>query len=198
MSSDTIAAVRRILATNHKKSISDPSLTPAGVILLLYLKDGDYCVLLNKRSDSVEDHKGEISFPGGRKDESDRTVRDTALRETFEEMGIKPGDIELLGELDDEPTISKYVITPFVGTIPYPYEFKPSPREVAEVLEIPVFALRDKRNHREEVRLADGQLERTRSYAYRGHLVFGATAKLLTSFLALVDGATVEEISWQR
>ena len=197
MSSDTIAAVRRILATNHEKSISDPSLTPAGIALLLYLKDGEYCVLLNKRSDSVEDHKGEISFPGGRKDESDRTVRDTALRETFEEMGIKPGDIDLLGELDDEPTISKYVITPFVGTIPYPYEFKPSAREVAEVLEIPVSALRDKRNHREEVRLADGRLERTRSYAYRGHLVFGATAKLLTSFLALVDDATDEEISWQ-
>ena len=90
--------IRRILSENPKKAVFDSSLTPAGVTLLLYPKDGEYCILLNKRSDTVDDHKGEISFPGGRKDPEDKTLLDTALRETHEEMGISPNDIDVLGE----------------------------------------------------------------------------------------------------
>ncbi len=83
--------IRRILAENPKKTVVDSSLTPAGVTLLVYPKDGEYCILLNKRTDTVDDHKGEISFPGGRRDPEDRTLLDTALRETHEEMGISFG-----------------------------------------------------------------------------------------------------------
>jgi 8-oxo-dGTP pyrophosphatase MutT (NUDIX family) len=100
------------LKANPKKSIINPSLTPAAVLLLLYLKDGEYCVLLNKRTDRVEHHKGEISFPGGVRDESDFTLLETALRETQEEMGIAPRHVELLGELDDTPTSTSFLITP--------------------------------------------------------------------------------------
>ena len=173
----------------------DPSLTPAGVLLLLYRKDDEYCILLNKRSEWVEDHKGEIAFPGGRKDESDRTVRETAIRETHEEMGISPEDIQVLGELDDVPTVSNYLISTWVGTIPYPYEFKPSAREVAEVLEVPLSLLRDRSSHREEARLVDGRLVSTTAYSYQGHLIYGATAQLLGQFLSVIDGAMEEVIS---
>ena len=173
----------------------DPSLTPAGVLLLLYRKEDEYCILLNKRTEWVEDHKGEIAFPGGRKDESDRTVRETALRETYEEMGISPEDVQVLGELDNVPTASDYLISTLVGTIPYPYRFKPSAREVAEVLEVPISLLRDRSSHREEARLVDGRLVRATAYSYRGHLIFGATAQVLGQFLTVIDGAMEEEIS---
>ena len=193
MEISTTATVRSILSRNPKKTLVDHSLTPAGVMLLLYPKDGEYCVLLNKRSNSVEDHKGEISFPGGREDESDQTLLETALRETQEEMGVRPEDVEILGELDDVATNSNYLVSTFVGTIPPSYRFKPNAREVAEVLEIPLTALAGVENLRNEVRIVDRAPVGSPSYAYRGHLIFGATAKILSRFLELLGTASDEK-----
>ena len=188
--------IRRILAENPKKTISDPSLSPAGVLLLLYPKDGEYCVLLNKRTDQVEHHKGEISFPGGSKDAKDATLLDTALRETYEEMGIRPEDVEVLGQVDDTPTSTNFLITTTVGTIPYPYDFNPSELEVAEVLEVPLPALMDDETRRDEVRIVDGDLDHVPSYVYQGHLIFGATARVLSRFLELLETAPSKERLW--
>ena len=113
MEHPAITAVRRILSQNPKKSLVDPSLTPAGVMLLIYPEGGEFRILLNKRSDSVEEHKGEIAFPGGRKDEADRTLLDTALRETYEEMGVRPQDVDVLGELDDVT----HMLTAIIGAV---------------------------------------------------------------------------------
>jgi 8-oxo-dGTP pyrophosphatase MutT (NUDIX family) len=198
MEHPAITAVRRILSQNPKKALVDPSLTPAGVMLLMYPEGGELRILLNKRSESVEDHKGEIAFPGGRKDEADRTLLDTALRETYEEMGVRPQDVDVLGELDDVPTNSNYLINAYVGTIPPSYPFQPNEREVAEVLEIPVAELRDSGNLRDEVRIVDGGLVSRPSYAYRGHLIYGATARVLAQFLGLLDGVSDEEALWKR
>lgn len=191
------AAIGRMLSERDKKTLVDPSLTPAGVMLLLYPKDGEYCVLLNKRTQQVEHHKGEISFPGGRKDEEDATSLDTALRETHEEMGIQPEDIEILGELDDVPTSSHFLISTYVGAIPYPYRFSPSEVEVAEVLEVPISSLMHDDNIRDEVRLVDGQLANSPVYAYNGHLVFGATARILEGFIELLVSAPEKEALWR-
>ncbi len=188
--------IRRILAENPKKTISDPSLTPAGVLLLLYPKDGEYCVLLNRRTDQVEHHKGEISFPGGSKDAKDATLLDTALRETHEEMGIRPQDVEVLGQLDDTPTSTNFLITTTVGTIPYPYDFHPSELEVAEVLEVPLSALMDDETRRDEVRIVDDDLDHVPSYVYQGHLIFGATARVLSRFLELLETVPSKERLW--
>lgn len=189
--------IRRILTENPKKTVVDSSLTPAGVTLLLYPKDGEYCILLNKRTDTVDDHKGEISFPGGRKDPEDKTLLDTALRETHEEMGISPDDVDVLGEIDDVPTNTSYLISTFVGTIPYPYEFAPSEAEVAEVLEVPISTLMDINSTRDEVRVRDGELVNSVSYSYDGHLIFGATARILSRFLELLDTAPEREAPWK-
>ena len=197
MSASASDAIRRLLSQNPKRSIDDPSLVPAGVMLLVYPKDGEYCILLNKRTETVEHHKGEISFPGGSQDEEDKTLLDTALRETEEEMGIREQDIEVLGELDDMPTSSRFLMSPYVGTIPAPYDFRPSTIEVAEVLEVPISSLLDPENVRDEAKIVDGRLDHSPTYAHRGHLVYGATARVLARFVELLDSAPDKEAPWK-
>ena len=97
-----------------------------------------------KRSSKVDSHKGEISFPGGKRDPEDTTMLDTALRETHEEMGVRPQDVEVFGALDQTATTSGFCTSPFAGTIPYPYDFQPCEDEVAVVLEVPVSSLLDR------------------------------------------------------
>ena len=148
MSQFTLTALRSSL-DRHDVRVSDPDgFMPAAVMILLYEKDGEYCVLLNKRSELVEHHKGEMSFPGGAKDPTDMDFLDTALRETEEEMGISRSDITVLGQLDDIITRSDFVVKVYVGTIPYPYKFHPSEIEIAEVVEAPINHLLDPQNIR--------------------------------------------------
>ena len=192
----TLDLVRDALARREMITAAPEGLMPAAVMLLLYRKDDDYCVLLNKRSMTVEHHKGEMSFPGGAKDPEDVGFEATARRETHEEMGIARGDITILGRLDDNVTRSNFLVKVFVGTIPYPYEFMPSTHEIAEVVEIPMSVLRDPSSWRWDSRLEDGDRVAVRSYGYREHLVYGATAKILDQFLDIVeDGLTKEDNS---
>ena len=178
--------IRRIVAATPHKTVDDPSLTPAGVMLLIYPKDGEHCILLQKRSNRVDSHKGEISFPGGKKDPEDATMLDTALRETHEEMGVNPDDVDVFGALDQTATTTGFLTCPYVGTIPYPYEFRPNEHEVAAAIEMPVSALLDAANRRDEVRIVDGDLQFAPAFAYDGHIVFGATARILDRFLHLI------------
>ena len=185
--------IRKSLSRRITLTVDDPSLTPAAVLLIIYSKDGEFCVLLNKRSEEVEYHKGEISFPGGARDPEDKDFLDTALRETEEEMGIDPKDVTILGELDEVVTRSRFHVKVFVGTIEYPYNFKPSAVEIAEVLEVPIPSLNDPSNWRIETRLEDGVPVSTRSYAYKKHIIFGVTARILQQFLeVLADGLEKE------
>ena len=196
MGDTTLDLIRDALARRTPITAAPEGLMPAAVMLLLYRKDGDYCVLLNKRSMTVEHHKGEMSFPGGAKDPEDSDFEDTARRETYEEMGIARDDITILGRLDDNVTRSNFLVKVFVGTIPYPYEFQPSSIEIAEVVEIPLDVLRDPSSWRWDSRIEDGERVAVRSYGYQQHLVYGATAKILDQFLEVVeDGLTKEDNS---
>ena len=152
----TPAILKQVLAERVKVDITDSDLMPAAVLILLYAKNGSFHVLLNKRSELVEYHKGEISFPGGARDPEDRDFVDTALRETEEEMGVSRGDITILGQLDDIITRTNFGVRVYVGTIPYPYPFNPSADEIAEVLEIPISVLQDPTYLLQDARLGDG------------------------------------------
>lgn len=192
----TLDLIRETLARRPRVVADAEGLMPAAVMLLLYPKDGEYCVLLNKRSLTVDHHKGEMSFPGGARDPEDNDFADTALRETEEEMGIARNDITILGRLDDNVTRSHFLVKVFVGTIPYPYEFQPSSHEIAEVVEIPISVLRDPATLRWDSRIENGERIAVCSYGYQQHLVYGATAKILDQFLeALEDGLKKEGTS---
>ena len=179
------STIRRALAGHCKRKIDDPSMARAGVLVLLYPKDGTTHVLFNKRSQYVEKHKGEIAFPGGGWESDDATILDTALRETWEEMSIDPSDVTVLGELDDIVTISDFVVTPYVGTISGGYAFKPN-IEVAEVVEVPLDAVLNGRNLRDDTRLVNGEIERRATYAHDGHLIWGATGMILEGFVRIL------------
>ena len=189
----TLDLIRDTLANRQQVTAAAAGLMPAAVMVLLYPKDGEFCVLLNKRSMTVEHHKGEMSFPGGARDPEDADFEDTALRETEEEMGIARDDITILGRLDDNVTRSNFIVKVFVGTIPYPYEFNPSSHEIAEVVEIPMSVLRDPATIRWDSRIENGERVAVRSYGYRHHLVYGATAKILDQFLDTIEEGLKKE-----
>ncbi len=185
--------IKRALAHRPTGRVSGDDLMPAAVMVLLYPKDGEYCVLLNKRSQEVEHHKGEISFPGGATDPEDHNPLDTALRETEEEMGIQRDDINVLGEMDEVATRSRFRVRVFVGSISHPYEFHPSPGEIAEIVEFPVAALRSPASVRFETHWQEGVPSTVYSYAHGKHLVFGATARILQQFLQLLEDGLESE-----
>ena len=187
MASSPLDVMRRALSGRGTPKAAGGALTPAAVLVLLYPKDGEYCILLNKRSQEVEHHKGEISFPGGARETQDVDLLETALRETEEEMGISRADVTVLGELDEVETRSRFRVKVFVGTIAAGYSFSPSSVEIAEVLEAPVEALRDTANRRVETRWDEGSSVTSYAYAYNEHLIFGATAKILRQFLDLLE-----------
>lgn len=157
---------------------------PAAVLLLLYERDDGLHLLFQERSHQVEHHKGQISFPGGARDEGDEGAAFTALRETHEEVGVAPADVDLLGEIDEIWTISDFRVRPFVGWLrEWPYPFRFAPREVASLLEVPFAHLRDPATLVEDVREVDGRRAVLPAYRWGEHLIWGATARILTNFL---------------
>jgi 8-oxo-dGTP pyrophosphatase MutT (NUDIX family) len=156
--------------------------TPAAVMVPV-LDLADPAVLLTVRSDLVGDHRGEISFPGGVRHLGDADLLATALRETEEELGIPPEAFEVLGALPPTPTVvSGYVIQPFVGLLAQRPRLSPNPVEIAEVLELDIARLAgvEEEVHRET---APGVRRSWFAYTLDGHTVWGATGRILHSFL---------------
>ena len=178
--------VRTIFSRKERKTIVDKSLSRAAILLLFYQIEGKYYILFTKRTEDVEHHKGQISFPGGTYHDSDKTLASTALRESFEEIGVKEEDVDILGELDDLITVSSnYIVTPFIGTLPGPYKFEINENEVEEIIEVPLSALLDKDGFREGSWVHEGRSHPTYFYQYQEHTIWGATATILKQFLDL-------------
>jgi 8-oxo-dGTP pyrophosphatase MutT (NUDIX family) len=180
--------VKEILRHYHKNRIVDGKLTPSAVIVLLFCREGEYHICFAERSDEVNFHKGQICFPGGTWEPGDASLLDTALREAKEEIGLNAEDVEVLGELDDNLTVTtSYVICPFVAFMPDPYPFKLDHREIKEIFSIPLSALVDKAVFREEQQTYDGKTIPVCFYEYEGHVIWGATARILKRFIELLS-----------
>ncbi len=179
--------IRHVLSQREKQRIIDLNATPSAVLIPIFEKNGEDHILFTKRTETVEHHKGQISFPGGKRDIEDENLLQTALRESLEEVGIRPEDVDVLGDLDDEKTyVSNYIISPYVGVIPYPYTFKTSPDEVGELLEIPISVLTDKSNFREEIQTSGEKRYRAYYFNYGDEVIWGATSRILKRFFNLI------------
>jgi 8-oxo-dGTP pyrophosphatase MutT (NUDIX family) len=154
------------------------------VLLLLYEREGEPVTLLTRRSQHVGGHKGEISLPGGAPEPGDESLYATALRECWEEIGVDAADVTLIGALDPVLTVvTNYAITPFVARLARPV-FTPNPREVEELIELPLRRLIEPDAAREELWERDGVPRTIYFYSYSDHVIWGATARILRQFIA--------------
>lgn len=179
---------RQALAEYIPHRLDGGNATPAAILILIYDLDGEAHILFTERTHRVEHHKGQISFPGGACDESDDCMETTALRETAEEIGVLPEDVEVIGQLDDMLTISNFLVTPYVGVLRTnsEYPFVINHHEVVEVVQVPLSHLLDDRNMELEVRQFKGKQVLVPAYTYEGHRIWGATARMLHQLLELL------------
>ena len=183
---DFIDQMQKMLLSRKRTVIEHPPFSHAAVLVPLFKKKEDCHLLFTKRSEQVKYHKGEISFPGGVVDEEDSELVNTALREAFEEIGLKERDVQIIGILDDIVTITEFIVTPIVGLFPHPYPFKVSEGEIAELIEVPLSSLLDEDCFSEREIFRGGQNEVVYSYQYEKHIIWGATARILKQFLDLI------------
>jgi 8-oxo-dGTP pyrophosphatase MutT (NUDIX family) len=155
-------------------------LKPAAVLAPLFHDGHEWRVLFTKRTDRVEAHKGQVSFPGGTQDPQDETLLATALRETFEEIGVRAQDVEVVGGLEPVVTITNYLVCPFVGLIPHPYPFRLNDYEVERLIEVPLSQLLAEDRDQPADNPAALQFNR------QGDLIWGATARILHQLLGAV------------
>ena len=156
--------------------------TQSAVLVPLFERDGELHAVFTKRRDDLKRHPGEISFPGGRRDDTDADLLETALREAEEEIGLPRGDVELLGALPPTPTfVTNYSIYPFVGRIPAGRAWTLEEREVARVLELRIDDVRAGYGRRRLVRR--GVAFRTDTYCVGDDLIWGATARIVADLL---------------
>ncbi len=170
-----------------KEGITDDNLTSSAVLIPLFYNEGQYHILFTKRSEELISHKGQVCFPGGTYQPSDSSLLQTALREVEEEIGLEAKDIEILGEFDDYiAQTTGYIISPFVAFIPYPYPFKPNHKEVEEIFSVPLSALMDEANFRQNYYPTEYKSGPGYAYEYEGHIIWGATARILKQFIKLL------------
>jgi 8-oxo-dGTP pyrophosphatase MutT (NUDIX family) len=166
----------------------DPTRRQAAVLVPLFKNTTDYHLVFTKRTETVRYHKGQVSFPGGSFEPADGDLLTTALRESYEEVGLRPEHVSILGRLDDLATFStSFTISPFVGLIPYPYLFRPDPIEVAIVFDASLSALADPTVQRTYVRARDdGATIEDYEFHVNGHIIWGATARIIHHFLSII------------
>lgn len=160
----------------------------AAVLMPLVYWEGEWHLLFTRRTDSVEDHKGQVSFPGGAVDPTDRDIIDTALRETYEEIGIKPEDVKILGSLKPRELVSGFFVTPIIGVIPYPYPFSLSVNEVARIFTISLSWLADEENRFMKPHTFMGQEFQVLYYrTYDTEVLWGASASMTLELLDILS-----------
>ena len=162
----------------------------AAVLIPLVCKSGVWNMLLTRRSAQLPEHSGQVAFPGGRSDPQDLSPEATALREAYEEIGVLPDDVHLLGRLREYITVTNYLVTPVVGAIPWPYPLRLAKDEVSRVFSIPLNWLANTENY--EIR----QRELPEPYApvpvvyfkqYDGEQLWGASARFTIALISALN-----------
>jgi 8-oxo-dGTP pyrophosphatase MutT (NUDIX family) len=154
-------------------------LKPAGVLIPIIEHEDMLSVLLTRRSAALRYHASQVSFPGGRMEPGDADIQATALRETWEEVGIQPSDVEVAGYLEPTPTITGYAVTAIVGIVRPGIELCLDPAEVEHAFEVPLAYLLDAANQRASERNFNGRRVPIVEFHFASERIWGATANIL-------------------
>jgi 8-oxo-dGTP pyrophosphatase MutT (NUDIX family) len=163
-----------------------PGPTPAAVLLPLTVTADGIQLLVTRRAPHLNHHGGEFAFPGGVRHPEDPDLLATALRETWEEVGINPADVDILGTLDDTCSIHGYLVTPFVGVFPDHYSLKFNPQEIDKSIYVPLHHLADLSHFRTEDWTWQGRQYPVHFFTYGDDEIWGMTAGILKQFLDLI------------
>jgi 8-oxo-dGTP pyrophosphatase MutT (NUDIX family) len=181
-----IAALDRVqipeLNDGHRLPGRENLHTPAAVLVPIVNRPEGLTLLLTQRSDSLPDHPGQISFPGGRQEPEDRDAAATALRESDEEIGLPPERVEILGVVGRYETVTGYVVTPVAAWVEPPFELAPDPIEVADVFEVPLTFVLDPANFIQREREVSGRTRHYFAVPYGERYIWGATAAMILLF----------------
>ena len=168
--------LRRMLAGRPARKLPAIPGRSAAVLVPLFEREGDTYVWLARRPETMRSHAGQVAFPGGKSDAADASLRETALRETEEELGIRADQVDVLGPLDEVLTITGFTIAPWVGWVASGAQVRPNAAEVARAFAAPLRAFLEE---------PSGVLP-YRGWTVDGELVWGATAAMLRAFVALL------------
>jgi 8-oxo-dGTP pyrophosphatase MutT (NUDIX family) len=179
--------LQEILNPADARVATPEGLRSAGVLVPLRARNDEVTVVLARRTELVPHHKGQICFPGGSRDPGDADLLETALREAGEELGIKRGDVEILGSMDPVMTVTGFCIQPFVSRLASDVDFLLDEFEMAEVFEAPlaIFGQFDRYRHAESI--SRGEPHRVYFFDYGRHTIWGATATILHRLAALAS-----------
>lgn len=155
------------------------NLREAAVLVPIMKRPEGYSVLLTRRADTLRNHSGQVSFPGGRRDPEDLSLAACALREAQEEVGLSPANVTVIGYLDDYPTTTRYRVTPVVALVEPPESFVFDAGEVAAIFEVPLSLLLDTRRYESKILSKQGLNVPFFEIRHDGHRIWGATAGML-------------------
>lgn len=163
---------------------------PAAVLIPLFIQNDAWHVLFTRRNNNLPEHSGQVAFPGGRVEENDHSSEETALRESYEEIGLCPQQVRILGRLNEFITITNYLVTPIVGAIPWPYDFHLENREVSRIFSIPLKWLADPANHEKRSRKISSNRPPVSVFyfqPYDGEILWGISARLMLRLIEVLD-----------
>lgn len=187
--SDSLVAEADALSAAPGREAWRPGLEstrPAGVLVPLVERESGLTVLLTRRTDHLHHHAGQISFPGGRKEDDDPSIEATALREAREEIGLDSRLVTVIGVLPQYVTLTRFAITPVVGLVTPPFDLRPDPFEVADIFEVPLAHLVDPAHHERHFREESGRRRGFYAIPYGERFIWGATAGILVNFAAVL------------
>ena len=165
-------------------------LRPSAVLVPIMRRERELTVLLTRRADHLRSHQGQVSFPGGRSEPDDASAAATALREAWEEVGLRPEAVEICGYLDDYPTLTRFIVTPVVGLVDDVPTLRHDPAEVAEVFEVPLRLLMEPGRFERHVLTRDGLQLPFVQVRYEGQKIWGATAAMLRDLISRLESVT--------
>lgn len=198
LSALSMEEIRRLLAHDHaikpfNERVETLRIVPqanrrAAVLMPLCKVEEAWHLVFTRRADTMAEHSGQVSFPGGSYEANDKDLVHTALRETWEEIGVPPEAIDVLGRLKSRELITGYQVTPIIDRIPWPYDFKLLTSEVSRVFIMPLSWLADPKNHTVRGHSYQGQTLQVFYFnAYEGEVLWGASASMTLELLAVLD-----------